>query len=108
MFNPWPMKIRLFTKPYCGWCHKALRRLDGQLHRPTQGVSNLSSSIESRDQDSYIQSAKPAIQMAASTLQPSPATVLFSITFQAFVSKLRFGSGLAILLSPFGHEARTA
>jgi glutaredoxin 3 len=22
------MKIRLFIKPYCGWCHKALRWLD--------------------------------------------------------------------------------
>ncbi len=28
MFNPWPMKIRLFIKPYCGWCHKAMRWLD--------------------------------------------------------------------------------
>jgi len=23
-----PMKIRLFIKPYCGWCHKATRWLD--------------------------------------------------------------------------------
>jgi glutaredoxin 3 len=22
------MKIRLFIKPYCGWCHKAMRCLD--------------------------------------------------------------------------------
>jgi arsenate reductase-like glutaredoxin family protein len=22
------MKIRLFIKPYCGWCHKAQRWLD--------------------------------------------------------------------------------
>jgi glutaredoxin 3 len=22
------MKIRLFIKPYCGWCHKAMRWLD--------------------------------------------------------------------------------
>ena len=22
------MKIRLFIKPYCGWCHKAVRWLD--------------------------------------------------------------------------------
>ena len=22
------MRIRLFIKPYCGWCHKALRWLD--------------------------------------------------------------------------------
>ena len=22
------MKIRLFIKPYCGWCHKAIRWLD--------------------------------------------------------------------------------
>jgi len=22
------VKIRLFIKPYCGWCHKALRWLD--------------------------------------------------------------------------------
>ena len=28
MFNPWPMKTRLFIKPYCGWCHKAMRWLD--------------------------------------------------------------------------------
>jgi arsenate reductase-like glutaredoxin family protein len=28
------MKIRLFIKPYCGWCHKAQRWLDerGILH----------------------------------------------------------------------------
>ena len=24
------MKIRLFIKPYCGWCHKAIRWLDDQ------------------------------------------------------------------------------
>lgn len=24
------MKIRLFIKPYCGWCHKAMRWLDGR------------------------------------------------------------------------------
>jgi glutaredoxin len=24
------MKIRLFVKPYCGWCHKAQRWLDGR------------------------------------------------------------------------------
>jgi glutaredoxin 3 len=24
------MKIRLFIKPYCGWCHKAQRWLDGR------------------------------------------------------------------------------
>ena len=24
------MKIRLFIKPYCGWCHKASRWLDDQ------------------------------------------------------------------------------
>ena len=24
------MKIRLFIKPYCGWCHKAMRWLDEQ------------------------------------------------------------------------------
>ena len=23
-----PKRIRLFIKPYCGWCHKALRWLD--------------------------------------------------------------------------------
>jgi glutaredoxin 3 len=23
-----PVKIRLFIKPYCGWCHKAIRWLD--------------------------------------------------------------------------------
>ncbi|HEY5233360.1 MAG TPA: glutaredoxin family protein [Verrucomicrobiae bacterium] len=23
------MKARLFIKPYCGWCHKAMRWLDG-------------------------------------------------------------------------------
>ena len=23
-----PMKTRLFIKPYCGWCHKAMRWLD--------------------------------------------------------------------------------
>jgi glutaredoxin len=22
------MKVRLFIKPYCGWCHKAMRWLD--------------------------------------------------------------------------------
>jgi glutaredoxin len=22
------MKVRLFIKPYCGWCHKAIRWLD--------------------------------------------------------------------------------
>jgi len=25
-----PMNIRLFVKPYCGWCHKAVRWLDGR------------------------------------------------------------------------------
>ena len=25
-----PKRIRLFVKPYCGWCHKAVRRLDDQ------------------------------------------------------------------------------
>jgi hypothetical protein len=25
------MKIRLFIKPYCPWCHKAMRRLDERL-----------------------------------------------------------------------------
>ena len=25
-----PKRIRLFVKPYCGWCHKAERWLDGQ------------------------------------------------------------------------------
>jgi hypothetical protein len=25
------MKIRLFIKQYCGWCDKAMRRLDGRL-----------------------------------------------------------------------------
>jgi arsenate reductase-like glutaredoxin family protein len=24
------MKIRLFIKPYCGWCHKAMRWLAGR------------------------------------------------------------------------------
>lgn len=24
------VKIRLFIKPYCGWCHKAIRWLDDQ------------------------------------------------------------------------------
>ena len=24
------MKIRLFIKPYCGWCHKAVRWLDAR------------------------------------------------------------------------------
>ena len=24
------MKIRLFIKPYCGWCHKAIRWLDAR------------------------------------------------------------------------------
>jgi glutaredoxin len=23
-----PKRIRLFVKPYCGWCHKAMRWLD--------------------------------------------------------------------------------
>ncbi len=23
-----PKRIRLFVKPYCGWCHKAIRWLD--------------------------------------------------------------------------------
>jgi len=23
-----PAKVRLFIKPYCGWCHKAIRWLD--------------------------------------------------------------------------------
>jgi glutaredoxin 3 len=26
--NAAPMKTRLFIKPYCGWCHKAVRWLD--------------------------------------------------------------------------------
>jgi glutaredoxin 3 len=25
-----PKRVRLFIKPYCGWCHKALRWLDGR------------------------------------------------------------------------------
>jgi glutaredoxin 3 len=25
-----PKRIRLFVKPYCGWCHKAVRWLDDQ------------------------------------------------------------------------------
>ncbi|HWX20256.1 MAG TPA: glutaredoxin family protein [Candidatus Binatia bacterium] len=25
-----PKRIRLFVKPYCGWCHKAIRWLDEQ------------------------------------------------------------------------------
>ncbi len=24
------MKVRLFVKPYCGWCHKAVAWLDAQ------------------------------------------------------------------------------
>jgi glutaredoxin 3 len=25
-----PVKVRLFIKPYCGWCHAAIRWLDGR------------------------------------------------------------------------------
>ena len=25
-----PKRIRLFIKPYCGWCHKAIRWLDDE------------------------------------------------------------------------------
>lgn len=25
-----PQRVRLFIKPYCGWCHEAMRWLDGQ------------------------------------------------------------------------------
>lgn len=25
-----PKRVRLFVKPYCGWCHKAVRWLDEQ------------------------------------------------------------------------------
>ena len=25
-----PKRIRLFIKPFCGWCHKAIRWLDAQ------------------------------------------------------------------------------
>ena len=25
-----PKRVRLFIKPYCGWCHKAIRWLDGR------------------------------------------------------------------------------
>lgn len=28
MYGVKPKKIRLFIKPYCGWCHKAARWLD--------------------------------------------------------------------------------
>jgi glutaredoxin 3 len=27
-YNVKPKRIRLFIKPYCGWCHKAIRWLD--------------------------------------------------------------------------------
>jgi predicted DsbA family dithiol-disulfide isomerase len=27
------IKIRLFIKPYCGWCHKAVRRLAAALEK---------------------------------------------------------------------------
>jgi hypothetical protein len=40
-------------------------------------------------------------------LRAKPATGSFSITFTVTFSKLRFGFGLVILLSPFGHKART-
>jgi glutaredoxin 3 len=29
-FGVKPRSIRLFIKPYCGWCHKAMRWLNGQ------------------------------------------------------------------------------
>lgn len=28
--NVKPKRVRLFIKPYCGWCHKAMRWLDQQ------------------------------------------------------------------------------
>ena len=28
MYSVKPKSIRLFIKPYCGWCHKAIRWLD--------------------------------------------------------------------------------
>jgi len=28
MYNVKPKRVRLFIKPYCGWCHKAVRWLD--------------------------------------------------------------------------------
>jgi glutaredoxin len=33
------MKTRLFIKPYCGWCHKAMRWLD-ERSRPLQSQSD--------------------------------------------------------------------
>ena len=33
------MKIRLFIKPYCGWCHKAMRWLDGRLQMTRLSVT---------------------------------------------------------------------
>jgi len=28
VYNVKPKRVRLFIKPYCGWCHKATRWLD--------------------------------------------------------------------------------
>jgi glutaredoxin len=28
MYNVKPKKVRLFVKPFCGWCHKAIHWLD--------------------------------------------------------------------------------
>ncbi len=37
-----PTQVRLFIKPYCGWCHKAMRWLDerGFVYEPIDVVAD--------------------------------------------------------------------
>ena len=42
MYSVKPSKVRLFIKPYCGWCHKAMRWLDqrGIEYEPVDVISD--------------------------------------------------------------------
>lgn len=42
MYTVKPKRVRLFIKPYCGWCHKALRWLDdrGIAYEPIDVIAD--------------------------------------------------------------------
>jgi glutaredoxin len=53
------MNIRLFIKPYCGWCHKAARWLDAQ------GVNYETLDVIA-DQEAYAE----MVELSGQTLAP--------------------------------------
>lgn len=53
------MKIRLFIKPYCGWCHKAMRWLDD--HNVKYETFDVIA-----DQDAY----REMVELSGQTLAP--------------------------------------